>query len=398
MKLGIYGGSFNPPHLGHLAAARFAVDALGLDKLLLIPAALPPHKQLPAGTPPAEERLRMTEIAADSLLLPETVEVSGMELSRPGKSYTADTLRQLKERYPDAELWLLMGADMFLTLQTWREPEEICRLAGICAFARTQADCGELFAVQADYLQKTCGARVCTIQLPHIVEVSSTQLRALLAQGEGRELLAPSVYGYILRRGLYGTHADLTRLDDAQLRACSYSMMWAKRIAHVRGTEEEAVRLAKHWGADVEKARRAAILHDCTKYDEMEAQLKICRRYGIVLDDLERRAVKLLHAKTGACMARYVYGQDDDIYEAIYWHTTGKADMSLLEKIIYIADYMEPNRDFPGVERLRELAYQDLDGAVLLGCEMSIQEMAERGLPVHRNTLLARDWLRNQKG
>lgn len=133
-------------------------------------------------------------------------------------------------------------------------------------------------------------------------------------------------------------------------------MMRAKRIAHVKGTEEEAVRLAQRWGADVEKARRAAILHDCTKYYEMEEQLKICRQYGIVLDDLEQKAVKLLHSKTGACMARYVYGQEDDIYEAIFWHTTGKADMSLLEKILYIADYMEPTRDFPGVERLRELA------------------------------------------
>ena len=148
----------------------------------------------------------------------------------------------------------------------------------------------------------------------------------------------------------------------------------------------------------MEKARRAAILHDCTKYYEMEEQLKICRQYGIVLDDLEQKAVKLLHSKTGACMARYVYGQEDDIYEAIFWHTTGKADMSLLEKILYIADYMEPTRDFPGVERLRELAGRDLDAAVLAGCEMSIAEMAERGLPVHPNTIRARDWLKHQKG
>ena len=95
-------------------------------------------------------------------------------------------------------------------------------------------------------------------------------------------------------------------------------------------------------------------------------------------------------------MARDVYGVSDDIYHAIFWHTTGKADMTLLEKILYIADYMEPNRDFPGVEKLRKLAYEDLDQAVLLGCEMSIQEMKDRGLPVHGNTLQARDWLRSK--
>ena len=396
MKLGIYGGTFNPPHLGHLAAAQFALDALNLDRLEFVPAAAPPHKTLPEGGPSAEQRLEMVELAADGLLLPKKVSVSGMELHRPGKSYTADTLEQLQAADPEAELWLLMGTDMFLTLQNWREPEVITRLAGICTFARTQSDSGELLETQARYLQETFGARTCVLQLPHIVDVSSTQLRELLAQGKGQAYLSPAVYGYIIRQGLYGVHYDLKQLPDRELRACSYSMIRAKRIAHVQGTEEEAVRLAQRWGADEEKARRGAILHDCTKYLTMEEQLQLCRKYGIVLDDLEQQAVKLLHAKTGACVARDVYGVSDDVYEAIFWHTTGKADMTLLEKILYIADYMEPNRDFPGVERLRTLAYQDLDQAVLAGCEMSIQEMKDRGLPIHPNTVRARDWLRSK--
>ena len=396
MKLGIYGGTFNPPHLGHLAAAQFALDALNLDRLEFVPAAAPPHKTLPEGGPSAEQRLEMVELAADGLLLPKKVSVSGMELHRPGKSYTADTLEQLQAADPEAELWLLMGTDMFLTLQNWREPEVITRLAGICTFARTQSDSGELLETQARYLQETFGARTCVLQLPHIVDVSSTQLRELLAQGKGQAYLSSAVYGYIIRQGLYGVHYDLKQLPDRELRACSYSMIRAKRIAHVQGTEEEAVRLAQRWGADEEKARRGAILHDCTKYLTMEEQLQLCRKYGIVLDDLEQQAVKLLHAKTGACVARDVYGVSDDVYEAIFWHTTGKADMTLLEKILYIADYMEPNRDFPGVERLRTLAYQDLDQAVLAGCEMSIQEMKDRGLPVHPNTVRARDWLRSK--
>lgn len=396
MKLGIYGGTFNPPHLGHLAAAQFALDALNLDRLEFVPAAAPPHKTLPEGGPSAEQRLEMVELAADGLLLPKKVSVSGMELHRPGKSYTADTLEQLQAADPEAELWLLMGTDMFLTLQNWREPEVITRLAGICTFARTQSDSGELLETQARYLQETFGARTCVLQLPHIVDVSSTQLRELLTQGKGQAYLSPAVYGYIIRQGLYGVHYDLKQLPDRELRACSYSMIRAKRIAHVQGTEEEAVRLAQRWGADEEKARRGAILHDCTKYLTMEEQLQLCRKYGIVLDDLEQQAVKLLHAKTGACVARDVYGVSDDVYEAIFWHTTGKADMTLLEKILYIADYMEPNRDFPGVERLRTLAYQDLDQAVLAGCEMSIQEMKDRGLPVHPNTVRAREWLRSK--
>ena len=111
------------------------------------------------------------------------------------------------------------------------------------------------------------------------------------------------------------------------------------------------------------------------------------------LDALEQQAVKLLHSKTGACIARAVFGEPDEVYWAIFWHTTAKADMTTLEKILYVADYMEPNRDFEGVERLRALAYEDLDRALLLGVETTIQEMIDRQLPIHSNTLAARDWL-----
>ena len=121
--------------------------------------------------------------------------------------------------------------------------------------------------------------------------------------------------------------------------------------------------------------------------------MQICAEYGIVLDDLERISVKLLHSKTGAALAKHLYGQPEEVYQAIFWHTTGKADMTTLEKIIYLADYMEPNREFSGVDKLRKLCYEDLDGALLLGLEMSIEELCERGVPIHKNTLGARDWL-----
>ena len=130
------------------------------------------------------------------------------------------------------------------------------------------------------------------------------------------------------------------------------------------------------------------------KLMELEEQLALCEQYGVQLDELERVAVKLLHSKTGACIARAVFGEPDEVFWAIYWHTTAKADMTTLEKILYVADYMEPNRDFDGVERLRELAYRDLDKALLLGVETTIQEMEERKLPVHQNTIQARAWLR----
>jgi len=394
MKIGVFGGTFNPPHLGHLAAAKATMDVLGLDKVLIIPAAIPPHKELPEGTPAPEHRLAMAAKLADALLLPDKVEVSSVELDRAGKSYTSDTLAELHKQYPDAELWLLMGTDMFLTLHLWHDPAAILKLAEICAFGRTEQDGEAVFAPQREYLEQNFpGAKIKTITLPELVEVSSTQLRELLSQGKGAEYLHPSVYGWILMNGLYGTRADLEHLDIPELRACSYAMVQEKRVRHIRGTEEEAVRLAKRWGADENLARHAGILHDCTKYLPGEEHIAICERYGVPLDELERTAPKLLHSKTGACMARYVFGEPDEVYEAIFWHTTAKADMTTLEKILYVADYMEPTRDFDGVERLRRLAYQDLDKALLLGVETTVQEMEERQLPVHTNTLQARDWL-----
>ena len=167
-----------------------------------------------------------------------------------------------------------------------------------------------------------------------------------------------------------------------------------KRIPHVLGTEQEAIRLAERYGADVEKARVAALLHDCTKKLGMEEQLELCRRYGIQLDELEQKALKLLHAKTGAAIARDVFGVDEETYQAIWYHTTGRAGMTTLEKVMYLADYIEPSRDFPGVETLRRVCYEDLDRGVLLGLEMTVEEMTEMGNPVHRATLEARDALK----
>lgn len=395
MKIGIYGGTFNPPHLGHVTAARAVFELLKLDRLLVIPAGLPPHKDLPDHSPTPAQRLEMTRLAAEQMGLDGKAEVLDMELSRAGKSYTSDTLAELKERYPDDELWLLMGTDMFLTLQAWHAPEEILSLAGIAAFGRTEADTEELFSVQRDYLYKTYPqARIFTLTIPGVIDVSSTELRQKLAAGEGGALLPPAVYGYILRQGLYGTNADLKHLSISQLRPVALSYLKHKRIPHVLGTEQEAIRLAERYGADVEKARVAALLHDCTKKLDMESQLTLCDHYGIQLDELEQVSLKLLHSKTGAALAGDVFGVDEEIYNAIWWHTTGHANMTLLEKIIYLADYIEPSRDFPGVDKLRSVCYKDLNEGLLLGLEMTIREMTDMGNPVHRATLEARDALK----
>lgn len=393
MKIGIYGGTFDPIHRGHITAAQAAVQQLGLDLLLLIPASIPPHKALPEGGADAAQRLEMATLATAELSCP--AQVLDVEVKRRGKSYTADTLRTLRRQYPEDELWLLMGTDMFLSLQDWREPQEILRLARVAAFSRTGDPEQQRFARQRAYLEETFGAQVTVVENPHVVDISSTRLRQLLP--EGREYLPEAVYGYILRQRLYGTHAELKHLTPEELRPIALSFLKPKRMPHVLGTEQEAIRLATRYGADVEKARVAALLHDCTKKLDMPEQLALCRQYGIELDELEQKALKLLHAKTGAAIAREVFGVDEEIYRAIWWHTTGHADMTLLEKIIYLADYIEPSRDFPGVNDLRACVYENLDRGMLMGLKMTIDEMTEMGNPVHHATMEARDWLKGKR-
>lgn len=163
-----------------------------------------------------------------------------------------------------------------------------------------------------------------------------------------------------------------------------------RRVLHVLGTEREAVTLATRWGVEVEDARRAAILHDITK--ENEDQLKLCEKYAIIADKWSLANPKLLHARTGAEEAKLL-GENGNVVSAIRWHTTGRPDMTALEKVVYLADFVEPSRKKPGwLAELRRLVYEDLDKAMLKGIEMSIGELLDRGLEIHPVSLEARSW------
>ena len=404
MNIGIYGGTFNPIHLGHMTAARYAAQVLALDRLYFIPDGIPPHKTLGEGAPTPEDRLEMVRLAAGCLDLPRGEALaSDLEQHRAGKSYTVDTLRELHQKFPKDTLWLLMGTDMFLTFHRWRDPERILGYCGLCAFGRSESDTEELFRSQRDYLERTYGARVTTIVLPQLVEISSTQLRALLSEEvpgsedcRGGKYLAPPVYGYILRHRLYGTAEDLRRLPLVKLRPAALSHLKGSRIPHVLGTEDTAAALARRWGADEEEARRAALLHDCTKRLGREEQLALCRKYHIDLDEYEKKELKLLHAKTGAAVARAEYGLSEAAVSAIRWHTTGKPDMTLLEKILYLVDYIEPTRDFCDLRQLRQLAFQDLDRALLLGLTMAVRDLKDKGMALHPDSVRARDYLKGR--
>ena len=153
------------------------------------------------------------------------------------------------------------------------------------------------------------------------------------------------------------------------------------------------VELAKRWGADVTDAARAGLLHDITKAIDGPLQLTLCSEYGTMLSDFSRRYPKTLHALTGSLVADRIFGEKEAVVNAIRHHTTGKANMSLLEKIIYIADYVEPNRTIAGVDQLRHLAFTDLDAALKMGLQMTVSYLNEQGSEVSPESREALAWL-----
>lgn len=376
-RIGIFGGTFNPPHCGHVHAARAVILQLQLDQLWMIPTHVAPHKQIPEDSPTPQQRLELLRRAAEEIPL---CEASDIELRREGNSYTYLTVRQMREIYPQEELVLLMGSDMFLCLQQWKCVEEILENASIGAFYRGNQEEKEAIDREKATLEAK-GVKVYLVENP-VISISSTQLRRMLIFQCAAPFLQPNVLTYIQEQGFYGTKQDLRSLSVTDLETAALGLLKPNRIAHVQGCRDTAVALAKHWGADETDAARAALLHDVTKALDSQLQLTLCREYGILLDNFSARNPKTLHALTGSLVAQRIFGENHAVVEAIRHHTTGKAGMNLLEKIIYVADYMEPNRDFPGVERLRELAFSDLDAAMILGLEMTLNLLQTQGREV----------------
>ena len=391
-RIGIYGGTFNPPHLGHIQAARMAVKTLNLDKLLMIPDYIAPHKALPENSPTPWQRLEMLRLAVEQ---DPAIVVSDVELQREGPSYTCETVELLRRQYPQDQLILLMGTDMFLSFDTWKEPERIVRNAELAVAYR--GDRGEQQAVrQRQAALQEQGVTVHLLENP-VLEISSTQLRRLLAFQCADSFLCPQVAAYIREKGLYDTAANWKNLPMEQLEQVVIGLLKPSRVAHVLGCRDTAVELARRWGADEVDAARAGILHDITKALDGPLQLTLCSCYGKILSDFSQKYPKTLHALTGSLVAQWIFGENPAVVDAIAWHTTGKADMNLLETIVYVADYMEPNRNFPGVERLRQAAVQDIQGALEMGLEMTMEHLHRQGNEVSPESQQALNWLRQIK-
>lgn len=374
MRIGIMGGTLDPVHNGHIEIARSVRAELGLDGVMLLPAGDPPHKKRESDK---LDRLEMAKRAAAEF---DWMFVSDLEIARKGTTYTVDTLRALKRKQPDAEWIYIIGADTLNILDSWRNFPEIAQLCTFAAVSRPGVSGERAYAA---LLKERYGAEIIFAKASG-PDISSTAIRARVAEGRSIRGLAPdSVCDYIREKGLY-----LCAYTWNELEVLLSERLKPARFRHTMGVAETAERLARKYGADPMRARLAGMLHDCAKsmdYDQMVALVK-----GNVpdLDDEELATEPVLHAPAGMLLARDEYGvRDPEILSAIRRHTLGDKNMTLLDAVIFVSDFIEPSRrPFAGLEDARAEAEKDIWSAARLCARLSGAFVESRGGKPHPRT------------
>ena len=379
MRIGIFGGTFNPIHQAHMETAIGAKNVLHLDRVLLMVAADPPHKRV-AGAVSAEERYRMAKLAADGV---DGVEACNLELRRSGKSYTVNTLQQLHEHLPEtAELFLIVGSDMLQDIPTWYCPDELLSLAAIAAVPREgyeQDDAAALENLKGKFPH--ANARILPLDPP---KLSSTEVRDRLFRGlPVSGLLPAAVEDAVYETGIYFPD-EIRKMQEKCRNALNIKNN--KRYLHTMAVVRRAAELAAIHGIDPEKARIAALLHDCAKCMDKALLEKLTEEHLGILP--------VLHAYAGARIAEREYGvTDSEILEAIRLHSTGDAEMRPLTMLIYLADLTEHTRTIPDLAALRNAADADLHIGMLTALHHTLQYLHSQGEAVHPATRRAMEWL-----
>ncbi len=372
MKIALFGGSFDPVHREHIRIAEEAKRELGLQKLLFIPSYRAPHKALGA-IASGEDRLALLRAACSSLPFAEADDI---ELRAEGTSYTYLTCRAFRERFPHDELFFLVGADMLEDFFTWKLPEEILKNVTLVACGRGEEQVSGLHEkfrsrFGKDFTELSFAGK----------EISSTDLRVAIAFGdpEAEEFLPPETVPLLRERGLY----RYPQIEGAM------ALLTQKRKEHSERVAKMACARARSLKLPEEKALSAAMLHDCGKY---------VRKTDPMLQNFrppEDVPEPVLHQYTGAYLAEHLFHvTDEDVLNAVRYHTSGRENMSQLEKLIFLSDLLEEGRSFAGIEPLREAFWKDLDLCMYLSLKHQLAYLEERGEPIYPLTQRAFDWLK----
>lgn len=384
-RIGIMGGTFDPIHAGHISMALNAKEQARLDRVLVIPTGNPPHK---TDTAPAEDRWKMVCAACGK---EPALEPSRIELDRPGVIYTVDTLALLREQYPQASFFYIIGADTLMELQNWRSYQQVLSMCSFLVCPRTWRYTASQLKDERRRL-KDMGADISMLDMP-VVDASSTDIRAALSSGQPVPMLPAVVQEYCAAKGLYGTAKRVPQADAWMDKL--FAALSPERFTHTLGVAYAARVLAEIHGLNVQKAEIAGLLHDCAKCIPIESMRAMAIERSLLPDESLLESSNLLHAPVGAYLARVEYGvSDPEIIQAILYHTTGTPGMSQLDMAVYLADKIEPTRkDYPTLAAVRALAQQSLEKALRLSLEGTIRHVKKGGRSQHPATEETLSWL-----
>jgi len=393
-SLAVLGGTFDPIHMGHLAIAKAVSSQLKPQRVLFLPCGQPAHKHDRQITHPMH-RYQMTALAT---CCEPSFDISRLELERPGTSYTIDTIKALTAICPKgAEISFIIGADSVKEMKLWRSIKE---LLGICRFIVVPRPGQEDVGSHIDFMTKNYGGRFNLLDGP-LIDASSSDIRERLANGRSVQELVPGIVeNYIHAHGLYNAIKRDSPLEN-QNKLSNINIqqppnfdkaqeelrirLSPKRFTHTLGVVKEVEKLAHHYSQDIQKARWAALLHDCTKEYSADKKRTLCKLWNVQLDEVFEANIDITHSLLSAESAkRDFHIKDQEILQAIRYHTTGHKGMNMLDKIVMLADYTEPYReDWGSLKEMRHLAYTNIDKALILGTKHTVKEETEAGNPIH---------------
>ncbi len=385
-RIGIFGGTFDPVHAGHMVLACSALDSARLDRLYVVPTGLPPYKPVIA---PAEDRWRMlcAAFSGDKMVFP-----CRLEIDRPGPTYSADTIEDILLMHPEADLFFIAGDDVLSRVSEWRRIKEISRRCTFLVFYRKDPVHPGFIAPDEKEMKKQ-GIRI--IRMDAVPPaVSSGSIRAALSAGEEPDMLNPAVLEYCACKGLYGSHI---RIREASAWVDQlFDSLKHRRFAHSLSVARTSRALAVRYGEDPLRAEQAGLLHDCAKCLPLEEMQTLARRHDVTGDPDMLSSAALLHSVVGAVVAEHQYGmKDPEVLSAIAYHNTGFPGMSRLAMCVCLADYIEPLREsFPFLEKVRAESETSLERALLMSLEGTASYVLSRKQFLHPRTRDAIAWLK----
>lgn len=395
MKIGIFGGTFDPIHAGHIAILEAAAGSGYLDMIIVIPTAHPPHKPKDQISM-ASYRYEMTRIALDRIDFPVPVSLSNIELFRKGVSYTLDTIFELKSSFsPDDEFILIYGSDVVFEIENWYKPRRIMEICELYLAARPGFT-GTEFDKKVQYLKDEYSAKIRMFKSEKI-NISSKEIREFFIEDPKKtsHYLTPALNQWITINQIYSNLKYMKLLSEETFRLileyeCSVQRILDKeRVIHSVNTMIESIKLAGIFNGDIQKSAIAGLIHDCAKSKTIEEGSN-----WLLINEPNLTGTSappdIIHAYIGRQIAIDEFKiYDTDILNAIYYHTTSRANSSLLERIIFVADKIEPSRTFPGIEDIRIVAYRNLDEGLRICLRDIIKLLYSRKKDPHPDTIKA---------